>query len=68
MGPRSDIERHFAWAKRYFGLKYFQMGGLVRVWRYCCCTYIAMLAVALAAARCGRLDLVRSRSKVLAWA
>ncbi|MEW6405096.1 MAG: transposase [Chloroflexota bacterium] len=22
MGPRSDIERHFAWSKRYFGLKY----------------------------------------------
>jgi len=21
--PRSDIERHFAWIKRYFGLKYF---------------------------------------------
>jgi len=68
MGPRSDIERHFAWAKRYFGLKHFQMGGLARVWRYCCCTYIAMLAVALAAARCGRPDLIRSRSKVLAWA
>jgi len=68
MGPRSDIERHFAWAKRYFGLKHFQMGGLARVWRYCCCTYIAMLAVALAVARCGRPDLIRSRSKVLAWA
>jgi len=27
-----------------------------------------MLAVALAAARCGRPDLIRSRSKVLAWA
>lgn len=68
LGPRSDIERHFAWAKRYFGLANFQLGGLAKVWVYCCCTYIAMLAVALAAARCGRSDLVGSRSKVLAWA
>ena len=67
MGLRSDIERHFAWAKRYFGLKYFQMGRQAGVWRYCCCTYIAMLSVALAAARCDRLDLLRSRSKILAW-
>jgi hypothetical protein len=68
MGPRSDIERHYAWAKRYFGLKYFQMGGLLKVWVYCCCIYIAMLAVALAACRCGRPDLAGSRTNVLAWA
>jgi hypothetical protein len=31
LGPRSDIERHFAWLKRYFGLKYFQCYTFVRV-------------------------------------
>ncbi len=29
--PRTAIERHFAWMKRYFGLKYFQCFTLVRV-------------------------------------
>jgi len=31
LGPRSAIERHFAWLKRYFGLKYFQCYAFVRV-------------------------------------
>jgi hypothetical protein len=26
LGPRTVIERHFAWIKRYFGLKWFQFG------------------------------------------
>lgn len=67
LGPRSDIERHFAWAKRYFGLKYFQVAGLLNVMCYCCCTYIAMLAVALVAVRCQRPELAGSRTNVLAW-
>jgi hypothetical protein len=68
MAPRSDIERHFAWAKRYFGLKYFQIEGWLNVMTYACCTYIAILAVALVAYRCQRPELARSRTQVLAWA
>jgi hypothetical protein len=68
LGPRSDIERHFAWAKRYFGLKYFQVEGWLNVMTYACCTYIAMLAVAVVACRCQRPELAGSRTKVLAWA
>jgi len=67
MGPRSDIERHFAWAKRYFGLKYFQVEGWLNVMTYACCTYIAILAVAVVAYRCQRPELARSRTNVLAW-
>jgi hypothetical protein len=68
MGPRSDIERHFAWTKRYFGLKYFQVEGWLNVMTYTCCTYIAILAVAVVAYRCQRPELARSRTNVLAWA
>lgn len=68
LGPRSDIERHFAWAKRYFGLKYFQVQGWLNVMTYACCTYIAMLAVVVVAYRCQRPELARSRTNVLAWA
>jgi len=32
--PRTDIERHFAWMKRYFGLKYFQCFTLLRVTQF----------------------------------
>jgi hypothetical protein len=68
MQPRSDIERHFAWAKRYFWLKYFQIEGWLNVMTYACCTYIAILAVAIVAYRCQRPELARSRTNVLAWA
>ena len=68
MAPRSDIERHFAWAKRYFGLKYFQVEGWLNVMMYACCTYIAILAVAVVAYRCQRPELARSRTQILAWA
>lgn len=68
MGPRSDIERHFAWAKRYFGLKYFQVETWLNVMTYACCIYIAMLAVALVAVRCQRPELANSCTQVLAWA
>ncbi len=63
---RSDIERHFARIKRYFGLKYFQCFTYLRVSQFALLTYIAALAVALAALRCARPELVRSRSMVLA--
>lgn len=64
--PRTAIERHFAWMKRYFGLKYFQCFTLVRVMQFVQLTYIAALAVALAAERYQRPDLYRRRSMVLA--
>jgi hypothetical protein len=68
MSPRSDIERHFAWTKRYFWLKYFQIEGWLNVMTYACCTYIAILAVAIVAHRCQRPELARSPTNVLAWA
>jgi hypothetical protein len=37
--PRTDIERHFAWMKRYFGLKYFQCFTLLRVTQFVLLTY-----------------------------
>ena len=64
--PRGDIERHFAWIKRYFGLKYFQCITFLRVSQFVLLTYIAALAVALAAQRYDRPELVHSRSMVLA--
>ena len=60
--PRTDIERHFAWIKRYFGLKYFQCFTFLRVGQFVLLTYIA----AMAAQQYDRPDLVRSRSMVLA--
>lgn len=68
LGPRSAIERHFAWLKRYFGLKYFQCYTFVRVSQFVLLTYIVAVAVALAAKRYNRPDLVRSRCAVLAHA
>ncbi len=64
--PRTAIERHFAWAKRYFGLKYFQCFTLLRVMQFVLLTYIAILAIALAATRYQRPELRRSRSMVIA--
>ena len=64
--PRTAIERHFAWMKRYFGLKYFQCFTLIRVMQFVQLTYIAALAVALAAERYQRPELYRRRSMVLA--
>jgi len=66
LNPRSDIERHFAWVKRYFGLKYFQCFTYLRVYQYVVLTYIAVLVIALAACRCQRDELARSRSMVIA--
>jgi len=64
--PRSDIERHFAWMKRYFGLKYFQCFTYLRVSQFVLLTYLAALAVAVAACRYERPELVRRRAMVLA--
>lgn len=64
--PRSDIERHFAWMKRYFGLKYFQCYTWMRVTQFVLLTYCAALAVALAAQRYERPELIRRRAMVLA--
>lgn len=64
--PRSAIERHFAWMKRYFGLKYFQCYTLLRVTQFVLLTYSAALAVAFAAQRYQRPDLLRRRAMVLA--
>jgi transposase len=64
--PRTDIERHFAWMKRYFGLKYFQCFTLLRVTQFVLLTYSAALAVALASERYQRPVFHRSRASVLA--
>jgi hypothetical protein len=64
--PRTAVERHFAWMKRYFGLKYFQCFTLMRIMQFVQLTYIAALAVALSAERYQRPDLYRRRSMVLA--
>jgi hypothetical protein len=64
-GPRRGIERHFAWAKRYFGLKAFQCWTYLRVSQYALLTYVVILGVALAAERYGRSDLRLQRASVL---
>jgi hypothetical protein len=67
MSPRANIERHFAWIKRYFGLKYFRVQGYLAVTQFVFRVYIAVLIVAFIAARCQRPDLATSRLKVLAF-
>lgn len=67
MGPRTNIERHFAWMKRYFGLQNFQLEGYRAVIRFVFQVYIAALAVAFIAARYQRPELATSRLKVLAF-
>lgn len=66
IAPRTAIERHFAWMKRYFGLKYFQCFTLRRATQFVLLTYCAALAVAVAAERYQRPELHRSRASVLA--
>ena len=46
LGKRSVIERFFAFAKRYYRLKYFQVFGMLKVTQHVFATYIAMLLVA----------------------
>ncbi|MDA8188233.1 MAG: transposase [Dehalococcoidales bacterium] len=66
-GPRTVIERCFAFLKRYYGLKHFQVEGLPAVWRHALMVHAAMLAVALIAYRAGRPDLMTRRAQVLAF-
>ncbi|MDH4137701.1 MAG: transposase [Anaerolineae bacterium] len=68
MSPRANIERHFAWMKRYFGLKYFRVQGYLAVTQFVFRVYIAALIVAFIAARHQRPELATSRLKVLAFA
>lgn len=66
MGPRAIIERHFAWAKRYFGLETAHWQGLVAAYQHTALVYAVMLGVALTAHRLQRPELAGSRTKVLA--
>lgn len=63
---RTIIERHFAWAKRYFGLESARWSGLTAAYQHTALVYATMLAVALIAHRYGRPDLAGSRFRVLA--
>jgi hypothetical protein len=67
MSPRANIERHFAWMKRYFGLKYFRVQGYLAVTQFVFRVYIAALVVAFIATRYQRPELATSRLKVLAF-
>lgn len=64
--PRAAIERHFAWAKRYFGLESAHWAGLVAAYQHTALVYATMLAVALIAHRYHRPELAGSRTNVLA--
>lgn len=64
--PRAIIERHFAWAKGYFGLESARWQGLVAAYQQTALVYSVMLGVALVAHRYQRPDLAGSRAKVLA--
>jgi hypothetical protein len=64
--PRSTIERHFAWAKRYFGLESARWAGLVAAYQHTALVYSTMLVVALLAHRFQRPELATSPTRVLA--
>jgi hypothetical protein len=66
LGPRATIERHFAWAKRYFGLESARWAGLVAAYQHTALVYSVMLGVALVAYRYQRPELAGSRMRVLA--
>ncbi len=66
MRPRAIIERHFAWAKRYFGLEAARWRGLIAAYQHTALVYAVMLGVALTAHRFQRPELAGSRAKVLA--
>jgi hypothetical protein len=63
---RAVIERHFAWAKRYFGLEAARWKGLCAAYQHTALVYSVMLGVALTAHRFQRPELAASRMKVLA--
>jgi hypothetical protein len=64
--PRATIERHFAWAKRYFGLESARWAGLVAAYQHTALVYSTMLVVALLAHRYQRPELATSPTRVLA--
>ena len=64
--PRAIIERHFAWAKRYFGLEAARWRGLIAAYQHTALVYSVMLGVALVAHRYQRPELAGSRARVLA--
>jgi hypothetical protein len=64
--PRATIERHFAWAKRYFGLESARWSGLTAAYQHTALVYATMLAVALIAHRYQRPELAGSPTRVLA--
>jgi hypothetical protein len=64
--PRSTIERHFAWAKRSFGLESARWAGLVAAYQHTALVYATMLMVALLAHRFQRPELANSPTRVLA--
>jgi len=63
---RAVIERHFAWAKRYFGLEAARWKGLASAYQHTALVYSVMLGVALTAHRYQRPELAGSRMRVLA--
>lgn len=67
MRPRATIERFFAWAKRYYKLKYFKVQGYEAIGRHVVGVYIARLLVGWLAWQHKRPDLMRSPSRVLAY-
>ena len=67
-GGHAAVERCFAFLKRRYGLKCFQVRGAAAVWRYALLVHAAVLAVALSAYRSGRPDLLTARAQVLAFA
>lgn len=64
--PRAIIERHFAWAKRYFGLEAARWRGITAAYQHTALVYSVMLGVAIVAHRCQRPELAGSRTRVLA--
>lgn len=64
--PRSTIERHFAWAKRYFGLESARWAGLVAAYQHTALVYATILVVAILAHRFQRPELATSPTRVLA--
>lgn len=66
MRPRATIERHFAWAKRYFALESARWAGLTAAYQHTALVYSTMLAVALIAHRYQRPELAGSPTRVLA--
>jgi hypothetical protein len=60
--PRAIIERHFGWAKRYFGLESARWSGLVAAYQHTALVYSVMLGVALVAYRYQRPELAGSRT------